>query len=249
MAVDVMKPVRADKLLCDLGCGTRKEVKKLILSGALRINGEPVRKPEYKISPDCDMISLNDKPVSFDEFEYWVLNKPAGILSATTDPHQKTVIDYMGLKRKNMSPCGRLDKDTEGLLIITDDGELNHRLISPGSCVEKVYEVSYSGMLPPDAEERFRTGLVLEDGTKCRPAGFQNAGPLKADGLSGLSRAVVVLHEGKYHEVKRMFEVLGCKVVKLKRTGMGPLNLSDLKTGPGEFRKLRADEIRKLKEI
>jgi len=231
-----MREVRADRLLADAGAGTRSEVKKIIKAGRFLRNGVPVTRPETKIRPDEDELTLDGRPFSCAEFEYWVLNKPQGVISATEDRRHETVISYMGLKRKDMAPCGRLDIDTEGLLLVTDDGALVHRLLAPGRHVPKVYEVTYDGTLPPDSAERMKAGLVLEDGTKCLPAELESAG----------NPARLVLHEGKFHQVKRMFASLGCPVTALTRLSMGPLSLEGLKLGPGEFRKLTEEEVRML---
>ena len=227
-----MREIRADRLLADAGAGSRSEVKKIIKAGRFLRNGVPVTRPETKVCPEKDALTLDGRPFSCAEFEYWVLNKPQGVISATEDRRHETVISYMGLKRKDMAPCGRLDIDTEGLLLVTDDGALVHRLLAPGRHVPKVYEVSYEGTLPPDSAERFREGLVLPDGTKCLPAELKSAG----------DPAELVLHEGKFHQVKRMFASLGCPVTALKRLSMGPLSLEGLKLGPGEFRQLTEEE-------
>ena len=189
------------------------------------------------MDPAADELLLDGEKVCHEEYEYWALNKPAGIISATEDPRHETVISYMGLKRKNMAPCGRLDIDTEGLLLVTDDGALVHRLLAPASHVDKVYEVSYDGTLPADAKKRLREGLLLEDGTKCLPAELLGSG----------NPAGLVLREGKFHQVKRMFAALGCPVTHLKRTAFGPLALEKMGLEPGAFRKLTAEETERLK--
>ena len=235
----VMKELRADKLLTAAGYGSRTEVKKLIRAGRLLKNGTAVQRPEEKLDPERDVLTLDGRPFEYKSHEYWVLNKPAGILSATEDRHRETVISYMGLTRKNMAPCGRLDLDTEGLLLVTDDGALVHRLLAPGKQVDKEYEVYYSGTLPADATEHFASGIELEDGTLCRPAL-----------LSGTENPTrLTIQEGKFHQVKRMFQALGCTVTKLKRLRMGPLSLSDLKLTPGTYRQLTEEELRLLKDF
>jgi len=238
-----MDAVRLDKILSQLGYGTRSEVKKLVSSGKIFLNGSPVRKPETKFDPSSDILLYDGKRIDYDLYEYWVLNKPAGILSAVSDSRQKTVIDYMNLKRKGLSPCGRLDKDTEGLLLVTDDGPLIHRLLAPGKHVDKTYEVTAEGILPPDAEKRFREGIVLSDVEKCLPADLKISEP------GNPFRARVVIREGKYHQIKRMFETLGCRVTSLKRTAMGPLKLSELGLKTGEYRKLTENEIQEIRGI
>lgn len=211
----------------------------MIREGRLLKNGVPVRAPEEKLNPEEEELLLDGEPLSFSRFEYWALNKPAGILSATEDRRHETVLSYMGLKRRGLSPCGRLDLDTTGLLLVTDDGPLIHCLLSPGRHVEKVYEVRYEGALPPDAAARFSRGITLEDGTQCRPALLRSSG----------NPAVLVLCEGKFHQVKRMFAALGCPVSGLKRLAMGPLSLDSLRLPDGAYRRLEAGEIALLKAL
>jgi 16S rRNA pseudouridine516 synthase len=236
-----MEKMRVDKLLSVKGAGTRTEIKKRIAAGSLLLNGTPVFRPETKVDPETDSIIFEGEPVSFAQYEYWVLNKPSGIITATEDRHQKTVIDFMGLKRKGLSPCGRLDKDTEGLLLITDDGDLIHRLLAPGRHVEKTYLANYLGTLPRDAATKVKAGLTLPDGLACLPAVLV---PLREE--NGAGEAEITIHEGKFHQVKRMFEALGCEVTHLKRLSMGPLKLRDLSLQTGEFRRLTDTELRNL---
>ena len=233
-----MGEMRADRFLSVSGFCTRSEAKKVIRAGRLKKNGTAVTRPEEKVDPAADELLLDGELICHEEYEYWVLNKPAGIISATEDPRHETVISYMGLKRRNMAPCGRLDIDTEGLLLVTDDGALVHRLLAPASHVDKVYEVSYEGTLPADAEKRLREGLVLEDGTKCLPAEL----------LDSSNPAALVLREGKFHQVKRMFAALGCPVTHLRRTAFGPLVLEEMGLEQGEFWKLTAEETERLKQ-
>lgn len=236
-----MEKMRIDRLLVKLGTGSRTEIRELLKGGALTVNGETVLRPETKCVPETDRIELNGKVLVYRPFEYWVINKPAGIITATEDRQQKTVIDYMKLKRRDMSPCGRLDKDTEGLLLITDDGELIHRLLAPSKHVDKKYEATVAGVLPTDAAARFRDGLVLGDGVRCLPAELNITVP------GNPFVAELVLREGKFHQVKRMFEALGCEVVHLKRTAMGPLALEQLQLETGSFRMLTDEETERLK--
>ena len=233
-----MSEMRADRFLSISGICTRSEAKKVIRAGRLKKNGIPVLRPEEKVDPAADELLLDGERLYHEEYEYWALNKPAGIISATEDPRHETVISYMGLKRKNMAPCGRLDIDTEGLLLVTDDGALVHRLLAPSSHVDKVYEVSYEGLLPENAAQRLAAGLVLEDGTKCLPAELKDCG----------NPARLVLREGKFHQVKRMFAALGCPVTCLRRTAFGPLVLEEMNLEPGKFRKLTEEETERLKQ-
>ena len=210
-----MSLMRADKLLASAGIGTRSEVKKIIRAGRLKCDEIPVKSPEEKLDPETMNLTLDGVPFGFSDKEYWVLNKPAGVLSATEDKRHETVISYMGLQRKGLAPCGRLDIDTEGLLLITDDGALVHKLLAPSKKVPKQYEVHYSGVLPPDAAARIAKGLELSDGTRFLPGQLDSAG----------NPALLTIFEGKFHEVKRMFAALGCPVEKLRRLSMGPLSL------------------------
>jgi len=237
MAVDVMGQQRIDRLLSNLGFGSRNEIRKAADAGRIILNGSPVRKTDVKADPEKDELCFDGRPVRWSEYEYWVLYKPRGILSATEDRRHETVIDYMGLKRKGMAPCGRLDLDTEGLLLVTDDGALVHRLLSPKKLVDKVYEAEYEGVLPADAAERAAAGIVLEDGTKCMPADLD----------ASTFPARITVREGKYHEVRRIFAALGCTVTRLTRLSMGPLSLSSLGLEKGEYRRLTDDEAAALK--
>ena len=227
-----MTLMRADKLLASAGVGTRTEVKKIIKAGRFKRDEVPVRNPEEKLDPETMKLTLDDRPFCFAENEYWVLNKPAGVLSATEDRRHETVISYMGLQRKGLAPCGRLDIDTEGLLLVTDDGALVHRLLAPSKRVPKQYEVHYTGTLPPDAAAQIAAGMTLEDGTRFLPGQLDTSD----------NPALLTIFEGKFHEVKRMFAALGCPVEKLRRLSMGPLRLSNLGLKTGEFRKLSPAE-------
>ena len=230
-----MGEMRADRFLSVSGICTRSEAKKVIRAGRLKKNGVPVTKPEVKLDPAKDELFLDGERLCHEEHEYWILNKPAGIISATEDPRHETVISYMGLKRRNMAPCGRLDIDTEGLILVTDDGALVHRLLAPSSHVDKVYEVSYEGTLPEDAAKRTAEGLLLEDGTKCLPAELTDIG----------NPARIILREGKFHQVRRMFAAAGHEVLELHRFRFGPLNL-DGSLLEGEWRELRPEEVQTL---
>lgn len=228
--------MRADKLLAAAGVGTRTEVKKIIRAGRFKRDDIPIQNPQEKLDPETMQLTLDGAPFDFAAKEYWILNKPAGVLSATEDRRHETVISYMGLQRKGLVPCGRLDIDTEGLLLVTDDGALVHRLLAPSQQVSKQYEVHYTGHLPPDAAARIAAGITLEDGTCLLPGQLDVAE----------NPALLTIFEGKFHEVKRMFAALGCPVEKLRRLSMGPLRLSDLGLKTGEFRKLSPAEERCL---
>jgi len=172
------------------------------------------------------------------------LNKPQGTVSATEDNRYPTVVDLIkDKKRKDLFPVGRLDVDTEGLLLITNDGNLTHCLLSPKKHVDKVYFARLTGTLPQDSVKRFQDGLVLDDGQKTRPAQLKVLNPGSSE-----TEALLTIHEGKFHQVKRMFQALGCQVVYLKRISMGPLKLDD-SLKPGQYRPLTAKELRELKDL
>ena len=232
--------MRLDKFLAEMGQATRSQAKELARKGRIQVNGEAVKSADQKIRPDQDTVSLDGVTVGYARTEYYMLNKPQGVVSATEDRHFPTVISLIGdAVRKDLFPVGRLDIDTEGLLLITNDGALAHDLLSPKKQVDKTYLARLEGRLPEDAEKQMAEGIVLEDGTKTLP------GVLKR--LEG-QEVTLTIHEGKFHQVKRMFEAVGCRVIYLKRLSMGPLVL-DEKLKPGEYRPLSGDEIRALERV
>jgi len=235
---------RLDKLLCDCGIGSRSQVREIIRSGRVTVNGSAVRAPEYKLDEKASAVELDGAPVGSAGPVYLMLNKPAGVITATEDPRQKTVLDLLPpeYRRMGVFPAGRLDKDTEGLLILTNDGAAAHALCSPRRHAEKVYFARVQGLLTPEDEAAFQNGLVLGDGQPCRPAGLEI---LKADGVS---EAHVTISEGKYHQVKRMFASRGKTVVYLKRLAMGGITL-DESLKPGGFRPLRSGEIGQIGKL
>ena len=243
------KAIRLDKYLADMGKGTRTELKEMIRKGRITVNGEIVKKPETKIRKGTDEIRLDNAPVEYVELEYYLLNKPQGVISATEDKYRKTVIDLINEKqRRDLFPVGRLDIDTEGLLLITNDGVLAHRLLAPGHHVDKVYEARCAGLVPDEAVQKFHEGMKLSDGLSCMPAELEilKRIPKTTEETEDESFIRLTLHEGKFHQVKRMMEEVGCPVLHLKRLSMGPLKLDDtLKTG--EYRKL-TDKERELLE-
>ena len=245
------KAIRLDKYLADMGKGTRTELKEMIRKGRIKVNGEVVKKPETKIRKGEDTILLDNAPVEYVELEYYLLNKPQGVISATEDRRRETVVDLIDEKqRKDLFPVGRLDIDTEGLLLITNDGALAHRLLAPGHHVDKVYEARCEGLVPDEAVQKFRDGMELSDGLSCMPAELEILERKAGDpetGTEAESLGTLTLHEGKFHQVKRMTEAVGKKVVYLKRISMGVLTLpDDLKKG--ECRQLTAEEEKRLKE-
>ena len=237
------KPVRLDKFLADAGAGTRSEVKKYIQKGQVQVNGKPVKKPELKITEE-DQVVMNGQEIhAAPEYVYYVFNKPAGCVSATEDSRDKTVLDYIEKKdrRKGLFPVGRLDKDTEGFLLITDDGPLAHELLSPKKHVDKTYYAKVSA-----------EGVDIGEKDLTRPARLEilstwESGTESAEaGNNWESEIRLTIHEGKFHQVKRMMEALGKKVTYLKRLSMGPLALpSDLPTG--KYRPLTEKELELLK--
>ena len=231
---------RMDKLLATTGLWSRKEVKEMVRRGRVKVNGTVVPKPEEKADPERDEIRVDGQVVDCAPFVYIMMNKPDGLLSATTDKRQKTVIDLLPeyLRRRGLFPVGRLDKDTVGLLLLTDDGPLGHELLSPKKHVDKIYHARVEGNVDAADVEALAKGLVLEDGLNCLPAGLEPLG----DG----SECLVTLREGKYHQVKRMLAARGKPVTALKRLSMGPLDL-DEGLLPGEWRFLTQEETSELK--
>lgn len=236
-----MGTMRLDKFLVEMKKGSRSEVKKLIKSGRVTVDGQTVREPEQKFDPERAQISLDGQTVSYASFEYFMLNKPQGVVSATEDRRFQTVVDLIDTaRRKDLFPAGRLDIDTEGLLLITNDGQLAHQLLSPKKHVDKVYFARVEGILPSDVKEQFAKGLTLDGDVKTLPARLEllKEGPV--------SDVRLTIHEGKFHQVKRMFEAVGCHVVYLKRLSMGSLVLDET-LAPGEYRRLTDDELCALK--
>ena len=231
--------MRLDKFLTEMGFGSRRQVGEMARKGRIQVNGQSARQPDLKIRPETDQVTVDGCPVAYASTEYFMLNKPQGVVSATEDKRYQTVTDLItDALRKDLFPVGRLDIDTEGLLLLTNDGALAHSLLSPKKHVDKVYFARIEGTLPKDAAARFEAGLVLEDGTKTLPAHLEAMAP---------QEVLLTIREGKFHQVKRMFEALGCKVVYLKRLSMGSLKL-DESLAPGDYRALTEEEIRLLKD-
>lgn len=232
---------RLDKLLSGTGHWSRREVKELIRQGRVLVSGQLAQRAEQKVDPGLDTLEVDGAVVSCGGFTYLMLNKPAEVLSAVEDKRQRTVLDLLPqhLRRRGLSPVGRLDKDTEGLLLLTDDGEMTHRLLSPKCHVDKVYYARVEGAVAPGSQEAFRQGLLLPDGMKCLPAELEVL-------ASGQVR--VTVHEGKFHQVKRMLAACGAPVTYLRRLSMGPLQLDEtLETG--QFRPLSQEEIAALRLV
>ena len=233
--------MRLDKYLCETGFGTRSQVKDLLKKGQVMVNGEVVKKPELKINETTDQILCQGKKASYQKNIYLMLHKPAGVVSATEDNREKTVLDLVRPEdRKNsLFPVGRLDKDTEGLLLLTDDGELAHRLLSPKKHVDKTYFAKIDGQVTEEHVKQFREGLDIGDEKKTLPAVLTIL-------LSGpVSEIEVTIYEGRFHQIKRMFEAVGCKVTYLKRLSMGSLVLDET-LPPEEYRPLTEAELEGL---
>ena len=229
--------IRLDKYLADMGIGTRTEVKRLICKGAVRVNTQVVKKPELKIDIESDKVYVGENAVCYEEYEYYMLNKPAGVISASEDKREKTVIYLIDSRqRKDLFPVGRLDKDTEGLLLITNDGALAHRLLSPKKHVDKVYYAKIRGRVNEDDVQRFKEGVDIGEDKITLPARLRI---LKSAEESEIE---LTIHEGKFHQVKRMFQAVGKEVVYLKRLRMGNIVL-DENLNPGEYKKLDRKEL------
>lgn len=232
--------IRLDKYLADMGIGTRQEVKRYIRKGEVTLDGGVVKSPEQKVDPQTQEVCFRGKSVSYAQFEYYMLNKPAGVVSATEDRNDKTVIQCIeSRKRKDLFPVGRLDKDTEGLLLITNDGALAHQLLSPKKHVDKIYYAKVEGRVTEETGQHFSRGVNIgtaEVPEMTLPARLEI---LKSDDISEIR---LTIQEGKYHQVKRMFASQGMKVIYLKRESMGPLVL-DENLRPGDYRALNNQEI------
>ena len=232
---------RLDKLLAGTGKWSRREVKALVRQGLVRVDGRLAASAEDKLDPAAAIITVAGETISLCRFTYVMLHKPAGVLTATEDRKQPTVLDLLPpeLRRIGLAPVGRLDKDTEGLLLLTNDGELAHRLLSPKYQVEKRYVARVDGELSAADTAAFARGMTLGDGLECLPAGLE----VLPDRV-----CIVTLREGKFHQVKRMLAARGAPVLYLKRLSMGPLTLDD-SLAAGAYRLLRAEEISALYRV
>ena len=235
--------IRLDKYLADMGCGTRQEVKKFIRSGQVSVDNIVVKKPETKVEQTVQEVFLNGEKVGYESFEYYMLNKPAGVISATEDQSCQTVVDLIkDKKRKDLFPVGRLDKDTEGLLLITNDGALAHRLLSPKKHVDKCYFARICGKVTEEDVRSFEKGVNI--GSQEQPE-ITMPGKLEIITSDDISKIRLTIQEGKFHQVKRMFQAVGKEVIYLKRLRMGTLIL-DENLGIGEYRPLTKEELEKL---
>ena len=234
--------MRLDKCLADCGLGTRSEVKSLLKAKRITVNGKVVTNGKVQVNPETDEILFDGEKIQYEEFVYIMMNKPKGVVSATEDNLHKTVLDLIDpvYFKKGVFPVGRLDIDTHGLLLLTNDGELAHRLLSPKKHVTKIYQARVEGVMTAEDVTAFEKGIVLSDGTECMPA--------RLDILSTTQdESVVQIHlkEGKFHQVKRMVKACGKTVVDLERLTMGPLNL-DKGLALGESRPLTEEERQSL---
>lgn len=231
--------MRLDKFLSDMKCATRSQLKKDIRAGLVTVNGEMVRQSDFAVDEKQDQISYKGKICEYEKFVYYMLNKPAGVVSATEDKKDKTVVDLLkDIGRDDLFPMGRLDKDTEGLLILTNDGALTHELLSPTKHVEKVYECTLAAPFDVTQKEKLEQGVDIGEKKLTMPA--------KVAILEEKKIALTIL-EGKFHQVKRMLQAVGNEVIYLKRVRMGGLVL-DERLQPGEYRKLTSEEVKLLQE-
>ena len=240
--------MRLDKYLGDHNLGTRKQIKEYLKNGRCTVNGIVAVKPDVHINELSDEIAFDGKVLSYARFHYFMLYKPAGVVSATNDKRNVTVLDLLKEENlKNLSPCGRLDIDTEGLLLITDDGVMIHNLLSPKKHVDKVYEVHIAHELSEEDIKRLTDGVDIgdkNDDSSVKPT-LPAVVTQKERDNDGNPVIELTIHEGRFHQVKRMLEAVGNEVLFLKRLSMGPLFL-DEKLAPGEYRALTDEEIKKL---
>ena len=231
--------MRIDKYLADGGVGTRSEVKKYIKAKQITVNGEVVLKPELKIDENNDVVCFKGQPITYEKYVYYLFYKPAGCVTAKQDNVHKTVMDYFpdDIKIKDIAPVGRLDLDTEGLLLFTNDGPLTHHLLSPTHHIPKTYYAILDREVPETAIELFKEGVDIGDDKPTLPAELV---------ILSEKEAELTIHEGRFHQVKRMFEAVGCTVTYLKRLSIGTLTLGDLEKG--EFRKLTEEEVKALQK-
>jgi 16S rRNA pseudouridine516 synthase len=234
---------RLDRVLSNFGYGTRKEIRQLVKAGAVKVGGAVAKDPGMHVEPSSEAIEISGELLDYREFIYIMMNKPPGVISATFDKRLRTVVDILPGKYKSFGlfPAGRLDIDTEGLLLLTNDGRLAHDMLSPRKHVPKRYYALVEGRVDEEDARRFKEGVVLDDGYRTMPA------ELDIIRAGDRSEIELVLHEGRFHQVKRMFEAVGKRVMYLKRIAMGGLYL-DEGLAPGECRELTPDEAELLRE-
>lgn len=238
----MVKRERLDKILSNMGYGSRKDVKKIIKDGRVKVNNKTCKDNDFKINPYEDLVVIDGIELQYREYIYLMLNKPKDVVSSTDDPISRTVLDLVDEKYLifNPHPAGRLDKDTEGLILLTNDGQLSHKLLSPKNKIGKTYYVEVEGFLDENYIEKFNEGIILDDGYKTLPA------KLEIIERDFHSKARLTITEGKYHQVKRMFKGLNMEVLYLKRLSIGDLIL-DENLELGEYRELTEEEVLKLK--
>lgn len=235
--------MRLDRFLANMGCGTRSEVKIAVRSGNVTVNTQNVRDSAQQVNPEKDIVCFFGEAIVYREHIYLMLNKPAGVISATEDSRERTVLDLLPeqYRHKALFPVGRLDKDTEGLLLLTDDGDLGHELLSPKKHVTKEYWAKLDLPATSDDVSAFAEGIFLDDGYRTLPA------ELELPNVENQSEVLVRIHEGKFHQIKRMFQACGKNVVYLKRLKMGSLEL-DESLQLGEYRELTSEEVLLLQQ-
>ncbi|MBQ6631429.1 MAG: rRNA pseudouridine synthase [Romboutsia sp.] len=237
------KKMRVDKLLSNVGVASRAELKKYCKQGLISVNGKVINNPGIQVDSENDEVMFNGEKIVYREFVYIMLNKPDGYISATFDKYDPIVLDLIDQSYLVFEPfpVGRLDKDTEGLLVLTNDGQLAHRVLSPKKHVPKTYYAKIEGKVTQEDILAFEKGVVLDDGYETMPSQLKI---LKSDDMSEIE---LTIHEGKFHQVKRMFESVGKKVVYLKRLSMGKLKL-DESLELGEYRELTEEEVKLIEE-
>lgn len=249
MAKEGKKTQRVDKILANSGYGSRSDIKKMVKQGRILLNGSVIKDSGIQCDPNTDKLEVDGEQVLYREYVYIMLHKPPGVISATEDVRERTVLDLLpsNLRIYSPFPVGRLDKDTEGLLLLTNDGQLAHDLLSPRKHVPKTYEAEVLGKIGDTEIERFREGVELDDGYVTLPAELKVLSyEHREDEPSSKSYISLTISEGKFHQVKRMFEAVGSKVIYLKRVSMGPLEL-DPSLPKGHFRELEESEIMQLR--
>lgn len=229
-----MSLIRLDRLLSDMGIATRKEIKQIVRSGRVSVGGVPALSPDMKLDAETSCVTLDGRPLAYRKFRYFAMDKPAGIITASTDKNARTVLDLLPPELKNLGlfPVGRLDKETTGLLLLTNDGEFAHRVISPKYGVKKRYLAETDGITTPEDAGKFSAGLTLRDGLKCMPALLET---------TSTSMCTVTVEEGKYHQVRRMLASVGKPVISLRRLSAGGLELESLTLKDGVCELTEAD--------
>lgn len=237
--------IRLDKFLANCGIGSRSEVKKYLRLRRIWVDGVPVLKADFKVDIEKNIVTFDKRVVSYEKYLYLIMNKPKGVISATVDEQEKTVIDLLDDKYKkfNLFPVGRLDKDTVGLLILSNDGAFAHNTLSPKKHIKKSYFAHINGKITEEHIKEFENGVIIKGGYKCLPAKLEIL-----YSAENLSKVNIEIQEGKYHQIKRMFEAFGRKVVYLKRTGFGEIKL-DESLAEGEYRVLNSEEMKKIEKF